>query len=216
MKRYLHCLPTLSTRSLSYNRFYDLFSQGPCDEYKVFFTTEKGKGIQQGGVFTHTYEKLGFKRSFITFSTDDENAKEFQEAIASMVFYLFTMPNAFIVVKAGITGKIDEYNYFYADIFGLYDHEYVQSNDYSIKYGGKFIWKDGSGIYTQENYEIWKHKFAGIFKPIDIRHFLAFENNEGLPMIDYIMKLLNQWFRQNRNTIGVSLSSFEEIEDLRK
>lgn len=67
-------------------------------------------------------------------------------------------------------------------------------------------------MWTQENYEIWKQNFAGIFEPTDVRYFLAFENREALPMIDYIMKLFNQWFMKNKNT----LSDFEKIEDLRE
>jgi len=190
-----------------YNKFYNLFSIGPSDQYKIIFATEKGKGIDSRATFPITYKNLGFKKDSIIFKRD--NAKDFQEAVASMVFYLFSIPNAFIDIKAG------DYNYFYADIFGLYDHEYVRSSDYKTRIGGEFIWTESSGIYTPEAYEIWKQKFEGIFTPTDIRYFLMFENDAGISTLDYMMKLFNEWFKMNRNTIGIPLSKFAKIEDLR-
>lgn len=192
----------------AYNKYYNLFSIGPSDQYKIIFATEKGKGIDRRLTFTKTYDNLGFKKDFIEFKRGD--AKDFQEAVASMVFYLFSVPNAFIDVKTG------DKNYFYADIFGLYDHEYVRSSDYKTRIQGEFIWSDDSGMWTKEKYEIWKLKLAGIFKPTDIRYFLMFENDAGISTLDYMMELFKQWFRRNKNTIGVTLSDFKEIKDLRE
>ncbi len=199
-----------------YKNFYDLFSYGDSDGYTIFFTTEKGKGVTRGGRFSTTYGKiLGFKEDSISFTIDNEDPQAFQEAIASMVFYLLFVPNAFVVVKDSPLPSSNSANiYFYADALGLYTHEYVQSSDYSAQYGGDFVWTQTEGEFTPENYIIQQQLFKEIFNPEDLRMFLAFQNDENKPMLDYLMNWYNRFLRVY-NPYGVDLGEFNQITDLR-
>jgi len=146
-----------------YSEFYDLFEKGGFDEYRLIFSTEKGRGISRANLLHNTYRNLGFKRSSI--ELDTTKAKVFQQSVASLVFYLTFIPNAFAIIKTGDGSS----NFAYADAFGLYTHEYVQSSDYKRKYGGPFVWTDEVGSHTPEKYRDLMEKFKGIFKRTDIR-----------------------------------------------
>ncbi len=197
-----------------YDRFYNLFSQGESKEYTIFFTTLKGKGLATSSKFTNTYgEILNIKKNTISFKIDNENPQAFQEAIASMVFYLLFIPNAYVVVK-------DSYNiysnsakiFFVADIFGLYSYEYIELSTYSQPYGGAFTWSQTEGEFTPDNYALWQQNFKGIFNPEDIRMFLRFHNDEN--MLTYLMNWYNKFLRVY-NPFGVNLEKFKQITDLR-
>ncbi len=197
-----------------YKSFYDLFSDGPCNKYKIIFTTEKGKGIGRYNHFHYTYRSLGFK-SPSSFILDKTNPKDFQQKVASLVFYLIFIPNSFAVIKTVVGDSSG--NFAYADALGLYTHKYVQSSAYKDRnYGGSFVWTDTSGPYTDENYKIWMQTFRGIFNPTDIRLFIAFSNKEGINTLDYLMKEFNRFLRTFGKSVGLDSNKFDGIIDLRK
>ncbi len=194
-----------------YKNFYDMFSQGPSNLYEIVFRAEKGQGIARGSDFMDTYGKLGFKKSSMIL--DRANKRDFQEKIASLVFYLVFIPNSFALIKIGNT-----YKYFaHADALGLYTHEYVKSSSYKgDNYGGTFLWTDPSGPYTPENYRSWMQSFKEIFTPTDIRLFIAFSNKEGIDTLDYIMNHFNRFLKDFGKTVGMDTDEFYGIYNLRQ
>lgn len=208
-------LPALGIKIINlYKNFYDLFSNGPCDKYKIIFTTENGKGIGTPNSFSLVYKKkFGFTRGSITL--DRTKLEDFQQKVASLVFYLVFIPKAFAVITSGI--GLQSPKFVYADALGLYTHEYVQSSDFAEKnYGGSFVWTETSGLYTPENYKVWIQSFKVIFRPTDLRLFTAFSNKEGIKIIDYLMKFFNEFLGMYKDMPGVELDDFKGIEDLRK
>lgn len=128
------------------------------------------------------------------------------------MFYLTFIPNAFVIIKVGDSSS----NFAYADAFGLYTHEYVQSSDYKNKYGGSFIWTDEVGDHTPENYRELMEKFRGIFKPTDIRMFLAFSNKEGINTLDYLIREMSKFLKDFGSTVNMDPDDFDGIIDLRE
>ena len=123
---------------------------------------------------------------------------------------------------------MDHWNFFYADILGLYTDQYVQSSDYSQgdKYGGQFIWSDTipTGTPAQhinwmvthnsEQYATQMQEFENIFTIEDIRLFVSFYNKEEIRMLSYLMNWYNKFFKLY-NPNNVYLDKFEGITDLR-
>ncbi len=147
---------------------------------------------------------------------DRTNKRDFQEKVASLVFYLVFIPNSFALIKIG-TGNQGTY-FAHADALGLYTHEYVKSSDYvsQLTYAGTFLWTDPSGLYTPENYKSWMQSFKGIFKPEDIRLFIAFSNKEDINTLDYIMNHFNSFLDMFGKTVGMDPNKFNGIYDLRQ
>ncbi|KKM24618.1 hypothetical protein LCGC14_1603310 [marine sediment metagenome] len=195
-----------------YKNFYEMFSQGPSNLYTIIFRTEKGRGIGRTSTFMQSYgDILEFKRSSMTLNR--VNKQDFQEKVASLVFYLLFVPNSFALIKIGAG-----HTYFaHADALGLYTNEYVLSSNYKgSNYAGAFLWTDSSGPYTPENYKSWMQTFKGIFNPTDIRLFVAFSNRDGINTLDYIMNHFNRFLKDFGKTVGMDPKEFIGIYNLRQ
>ncbi len=164
--------PSLSTKVKSaYDKLLDIINKAPTGNLKVEFYTRRVRGIAQDA-------KITAKDDFFqtTFKTDEmtidlANQEDVKIKVLSMIFWMMMEPNIFSVVKLP-TGD----NFLYMDIYGVYDHDYVQSSRVYSKILG--------GFAPASDYQQFTEDFSKIFDYSDILYLLGFHNPN---IIDYIM-----------------------------
>jgi len=194
-----------------YNEYYDIFAKNPSGTYSIIFTTEMGGGVSRNGAFATKYKTQGFERGAITF--DNGVNGERQKALASMVFYLLFMPDAFCMVKLG--GVKSDKNFLFANALGICTHRYFRTNCYpkTNSYSpGIFLWEDDKEAYNE-----LRNRIRGIISDGDLRFFLYFHFRSGADgsILDHYMEEFNSWFKNFKKT-NDNLNTFEGIDDLRR
>jgi len=174
----------------------DLFNK----EYTLNLVTDKGKGVYQKTTIADRYKSYGITDHRITFNPSDP--KSLENAIASMITYLFFFPDTFAVIKLG------NKNFLFADAFNIHTPEYVAASDYTegtVK--GTFMWSQDESVngLTRENYNTLIAAYGDNFNDRDVRSLLRFSNE------NIVSLLLNNFQTIFRERINNKI----EIRDLR-
>lgn len=126
------------------------------------------------------------------------NPTELRNAIATMVFYSYFLPDAFFNIKCGNN------NFLFADAFSLRTPEYVSDTNYAVQIGGEFIWDSNQGELTRESYNTHISNFNG-FNHQDIRYF--FQGRDFENSFKELFRLFTELFR-NKVDKNIDLKNF--------
>ncbi|TKJ20463.1 MAG: hypothetical protein CEE43_12355 [Promethearchaeota archaeon Loki_b32] len=187
-----------------YNEIISMFSEEVLGssyyerQFSIKLYSDKGRGIYMDSI-SDRLKSYGMTDSTIDFHPNDQT--ELRNAIASMVFYLYFLPDAFAVIK------VHNNNFLFADAFSLKTPEYVSDTDYSVPIGGEFIWDSNLGDLTRENYNAHINNFNG-FSHQDIRSF--FQRRDLESNFEVLLDLFNKLFRTEINR-GINIMNFFEF-----
>ncbi len=155
------------------------------EELTVKFYVQNGGGVDKDHNIIHSFgQSYGFKERLFNFNPSLEN--ELNQAILSILFYLFTVRDSVVAIYAG--GK----NFLNLDILNIYTGEEFASSTLSRPLTPDIIWgKDHSrGVYdhlTIEEYRSFQEQFKKFFSQEDLSLFTAFSNMEsGKEMLWYL------------------------------
>ncbi len=122
------------------------------------------------------------------------NPIELNNVIASMLAYLFLLPDSFVNIKKP-TGDFDAH-FILADLFSLFGLDYVQANTLSDNFfSGTFMWNQDTGGLNIDNFNNIRNSFTGIFDHRDQHHFLAFDESFAV-----ILSIIEGFFRSEIDT----------------
>jgi len=188
----------------AYNEIISMFSEEALGstyyerKFSIKFYSDKGRGVYIDSI-ADRFKSYGMIDYTVDFHPNDQT--ELRNAIASMVFYLYSLPDAFTVIKQ------HNNNFLFADAFSLKTPEYVSDTDYLSPIRGEFIWDSNLGELTRENYNNHINNFNG-FSHQDIRSFFQrrdFESNFRI-----LLELFNKLFRTEINR-GINIMNFFEF-----
>lgn len=198
VKAYNTIINTFSEENLG-NELYE-------KEFTIKLLVDRGAGINRKRSIATRFGKFGLSRFEIFFKPS--NPESLQNAIASMITYLYAFPDTFAVVKQGYK------NFLFADIYNTHTPEYVSESDYSDTVGGTFMWSgDGStnGL-TRENYDILAAEYSGVFNDRDVRYLLGFNNED---IVGQILRIFETMFREqvdeNIDIIDLRIESLNRL-----
>ncbi len=174
-----------------------------------------GGGLREDLTFRLSYESLGFIDH--EFSFDPSNPQEFNNAIASIINYLFTVIDSTIVINVG------KGTHFLAlDILGFYRDKDFKASTYSRPLPLNLVWGKEVTRRTWDHlnpadYDQADKKFREKgFTLNDLRLFTAFSNIEGGDKNGLIMRYIWNIIKQTlmRRLDGVYLNEEFSIFDL--
>jgi len=174
----------------AYTKYKNMFTQANLGQwynkrYRINFYSDKGGGIPTR-LISNRFSSYGIRTSTIEFNPRDPD--QLHNAIASMVTYMYLLPDAFIDVKIAARSA---QHFLFADLFSLHTLEYVHTTTYTSNIiGGTFMWDRNEGSLTRDNYNNYMNEINGIFDHTDQHHFLAFDSS-----FDDILNTLTQFFR---------------------
>ncbi len=138
---------------------------------------QNGGGFDKNADIKNVYGKsLGFNSH--TFEFNPSHPTEYNNAIASIIFYLLTVRDSYIIIDAG------SLNFLALDILGFYKNNDFSSSLFQSPLSLNLVWgkPNKQGLYdhlTPDEYNNFAEKFKGIFTEDDLRLFTAFSNMKG-------------------------------------
>ena len=168
----------------------------------VKFTNDGGGGITTEPI-SKRWKTFGFTKYATNIPFYANDLTSLHSAIASMLVYLLVSPDSFVDIKARTLSSFGpDVHIIFADLFNLFNPDYVQTTTLTSTIGGIFLWDQNTGGATRGNYNSYMSGFADIFDHSDQRHFLAFDT------FDDILRILGDFFRNK-------IDRFIQIQDLR-
>lgn len=186
----------------AYNTLWQMFKleeYGPNEEYKAYFYVGSGGGFSLKRRLHVSYARLGFE-SPNSFPFKPGNDMELHKAIQSILFYTFSLPDVFCVIKTGTHTNDD--TFLVSNIFSTFSTVDVMSSsgvgdtfslnpywDESVR-AAVFHYLEQNPYatieelldYFPEEYHLnvrvarLQYELGKIFSPTDIRFFLGFHD----------------------------------------
>jgi len=172
----------------AYQEIISMFDEEVIGSYYYGDTSIKFYTDYGGGVSNHLIKnrlkKYGMVKSRIDFNTLD--LADLRNAIASMVFYSYLLPDVFVNIKN------KQKHILFADPFSLHTPEYIFDTILANPISGTFIWDLNQGGLTRENYNTRMNSFNGFSHEI-IRNF--FQERDFESNFKVLLEIFNKWFQ---------------------